>query len=889
MPTCLFCNGEVSEKAKFCPGCGKEVLMAGYCPSCGAKLLPGMKFCDQCGFKVVKPEGKTEKTESKQIPEEKEDIKQKEIKRTCPECNEMIIPGKKFCFSCGHLIKEGIDVEPQEVKKKNFCHACGSMLSPGEDICEACKGEKTEVIIRKEIKTEIKKEMPGEKGAYIVAQETTREVDEPVEGHEEEPDEETITPGTGLEKETVKELEPEIQLEKDAAEEKTVAIKVEKKEALTEGILKEEKVEGIETEKASEIKDTEPHSCVAEEVKAEVAEVKEAEEETIAIKLEKKEDLKEEVLKEEEVKKIEPEEFSEIKDTEPHSCVAEEVKAEVEEDEEKTLEIKAGEKKSNRLCPGCNKELIEYKNFCPFCGHNLLKEEEKPDPRSENIILPAEEVCEYSDEATEEAGDFKEKKTPEDGEIRLCPECGIEISKDEEVCEICRDETTVIFEIKKEPAKAIPENLCPGCSKGIIPGKNFCPFCGHRLIEEKIVRVYEENIDEDEKTLKITEKEKDLSEEVKKAPDKTEVDFTKVPPEDASPKEDLSGSTMALDKVLKEEQTVQAVTGEETGEDTIEGLTLLSDKTPDKKSEEIKVEEKPHGSTISLDEIPKEADEEIFGEKVKDVKPEAIEKKKAVSAEVISGKQVLPVLLILCLMAGIFLVIRSFNPQNTVAVNTPNPFLKETLIPLSESTVSPVAAEITPSGDETPVEVADASPEPDTPPTAEPAKITPVTLPISVPSPTQIPAVIPTPVPVVPTVAVVYNPPVPVYNNYNNEPENNYTALPPTAVPAEISYVDLKRTYCNEYIRNVIQPLYSAGKYDEAIEECHLIISHEKNYYVNYLWMANCLLAYGAVEEAKYYIDMAWKLEYNERNRIDYGNSESSKLYDRYRELGGRE
>ncbi len=523
-------------------------------------------------------------------------------------------------------------------------------------------------------------------------------------------------------------------------------------------------------------------------------------------------------------------------------------------------------------CPSCGAKLLPGMKFCDQCGFKVVKPEGKTE-KTESEQIP---------EATEEekgVEDFKEEKTQEAGEARLCPECGIEISKDEEVCEICRDETTVIFKIKKESDKAIPENLCPGCNREILPDKNFCPFCGYRLIEEKTLRVYEEKIDKDEKTLKITEKEKDLSEEVKTVPDKAEPDFNKTPPEEASPEEDLSGSTMALDKVLKEDHTVRAVTEEETGEDTTEVLTLLSDKTSDKESEGIKAEETPEGSTVSLDEIPKEAVEEICEEKVKELKPEAIEKQKAGSVEIIS-RQVLPVLLILCLMSGIFLVIRSFNQRNTFAVNTPTPSLKEPLTPVSE---------ITPSGDETPVEVADASSEPNTLPTEEPAKNTPVTLPTSIPSPTQIPAVIPTPVPTaVPTVAAAYNPPVPVYNNYNNEPEDDYKPTP-AAVPTEISYVDVKRTYCNEYIRNVIQPLYSAGKYKEAIDECHLLISHEKNYYVNYLWMANCLLAYGALDEAKYYIDMAWKLEYNERNRIDYGNSESSKLYDRYRELGGRE
>jgi len=81
-------------------------------------------------------------------------------------------------------------------------------------------------------------------------------------------------------------------------------------------------------------------------------------------------------------------------------------------------------------------------------------------------------------------------------------------------------------------------------------------------------------------------------------------------------------------------------------------------------------------------------------------------------------------------------------------------------------------------------------------------------------------------------------------------------------------------------------PLYQDRRYEEAIQECNHIIGQDKNYYVNYLWMANCLLAYKAVDDAKYYIDMAWKLEYNE-TRVSYEQSQSKNLYELYYSLGG--
>ena len=63
--TCLFCGTKLSETAKFCKGCGKDVtvpaevnqdieenLTEKLCTNCGAPLSPTAKFCKNCGYQM---------------------------------------------------------------------------------------------------------------------------------------------------------------------------------------------------------------------------------------------------------------------------------------------------------------------------------------------------------------------------------------------------------------------------------------------------------------------------------------------------------------------------------------------------------------------------------------------------------------------------------------------------------------------------------------------------------------------------------------------------------------------------------------------------------------------------------------------------------------------
>ena len=48
---CPECEGDLVPGAKFCPECGAAIPQEQKCPSCGAKLDPRFKYCPECGAK----------------------------------------------------------------------------------------------------------------------------------------------------------------------------------------------------------------------------------------------------------------------------------------------------------------------------------------------------------------------------------------------------------------------------------------------------------------------------------------------------------------------------------------------------------------------------------------------------------------------------------------------------------------------------------------------------------------------------------------------------------------------------------------------------------------------------------------------------------------------
>jgi membrane protease subunit (stomatin/prohibitin family) len=73
---CQKCGAELPEGLKFCSECGAKIMKTGSvpCPKCGAEIQEGSKFCNGCGYKMIV---------------------------TCPKCNAELKPGSKFCNQCG--------------------------------------------------------------------------------------------------------------------------------------------------------------------------------------------------------------------------------------------------------------------------------------------------------------------------------------------------------------------------------------------------------------------------------------------------------------------------------------------------------------------------------------------------------------------------------------------------------------------------------------------------------------------------------------------------------------------------------------------------------------------------------------------------------------------
>src|SRR5574341_2261623 len=76
---CPACHGEVALTARFCPGCGHQLVVANKCPRCGENVTALARFCPACGASLS-------------------------ATLTCGQCSATLPPGTKFCTNCGEAV-----------------------------------------------------------------------------------------------------------------------------------------------------------------------------------------------------------------------------------------------------------------------------------------------------------------------------------------------------------------------------------------------------------------------------------------------------------------------------------------------------------------------------------------------------------------------------------------------------------------------------------------------------------------------------------------------------------------------------------------------------------------------------------------------------------------
>lgn len=105
---CQKCGSKVSEGAKFCRGCGSEVVFEtesiedNTCPECGNLLEENALFCNNCGHKLS------------------EEYVQTDVGNKCPHCNSPLKDSALFCGECGKSLEDEVKkVHLQFSKKKD--------------------------------------------------------------------------------------------------------------------------------------------------------------------------------------------------------------------------------------------------------------------------------------------------------------------------------------------------------------------------------------------------------------------------------------------------------------------------------------------------------------------------------------------------------------------------------------------------------------------------------------------------------------------------------------------------------------------------------------------------------------------------------------------------
>ena len=104
---CPHCNAEIDNDSKFCPECGKEIILETLCPVCGQKNSIKAIFCKSCGHRLKDQPKKAEapKKEEKPKVESKED-KNKFLFSIISMSSMLLLIVLIFAFSFAPFLKD---------------------------------------------------------------------------------------------------------------------------------------------------------------------------------------------------------------------------------------------------------------------------------------------------------------------------------------------------------------------------------------------------------------------------------------------------------------------------------------------------------------------------------------------------------------------------------------------------------------------------------------------------------------------------------------------------------------------------------------------------------------------------------------------------------------
>jgi membrane protease subunit (stomatin/prohibitin family) len=80
--SCPECSHPITEKSRFCPSCGHQIVVFDQCPECGKNLPPKAKFCPGCGRSV--------EAKKPLLP--------------CPHCGTVNLSNSIYCNQCGEKL-----------------------------------------------------------------------------------------------------------------------------------------------------------------------------------------------------------------------------------------------------------------------------------------------------------------------------------------------------------------------------------------------------------------------------------------------------------------------------------------------------------------------------------------------------------------------------------------------------------------------------------------------------------------------------------------------------------------------------------------------------------------------------------------------------------------